>query len=165
MSTTAQVRPATPADIAAVQRVAKQSWHATYRGMLSPQAIDTFLARAYSDYSLQQTLQSGGLWVLEAEGQIHGYLRLGVREKTGVLGAIYLLPSSQGRGFGRMLWEAALAWFKAQGVREITLTVAADNRRARGFYRHLGFVETHETAIELAGEPLREVTCVYALGP
>lgn len=160
----AAVRIASPADIAAVQDVARATWHATYDELLSPVSIDAFLDRAYSDYALRQTLNDGGLWVLERSGGIGGYVRLGVRDAVGQLNAIYVHPELQGRGYGYRLWRCAVAWFSARGVREVHLTVADANDQARTFYRKLGFVEGGQRRTALHGEPLVERVCTLTLG-
>ena len=161
----AAVRIASPADIVAVRAVATSTWHATYGSMLSAEAIDVFLRRAYSDYALRQTLNNGGLWVLETSGSIGGYIRLDVQDAVGHLNAIYIRPELQGRGYGRRLWRCALAWFEARRVREVQLSVAEKNLQARGFYSHLGFEETGERHTTLHGEPLAERVCLLRLEP
>ncbi len=155
----ALIRLATVQDIPAVQAVAKASWHHTYEGILSKQAIELFLSRAYSEYSLRQTLNTGGLLVLEQSKHVSGYARLSLSDNFGFVGAIYLLPELQSRGYGRMLWEEAHSWFRARGVKKISLTVAEKNHRARGFYRHLGFVEGRLRQTKVGGELISELSC------
>ncbi len=159
----ATVRIASPMDLAAVRHVAATTWHATYRGLLSGEAIDTFLGRAYSDYSLLGSLNGGGLWVLEVDGRVVGYMRLSVQGEIGYLDALYILPAAQGLGHGRRLWESAHQWFAARGAREVRLNVAVGNERARAFYRHLGFEERGAARGTLLGEPLEERVCVRPL--
>jgi ribosomal protein S18 acetylase RimI-like enzyme len=155
---------ATPSDIKWVQKVATETWHATYRGLLSPAAIDSFLKWAYSEYSLRQTLNSAGLWVLERAGEVVGYIRLSVRDSVGQLGAIYVLPSLQRQGLGRQLWSCALAWFEARGVTQVELTVAESNHSAQAFYTQLGFEAGELRRSSLSGEPLVERTYRYLVG-
>lgn len=156
----ANVRIASPADLASIRSVASRTWHATYASILKTSTIDTFLKRAYSDYSLLATLNSGGLWLLEQDGAVVAYMRLSMQDEVGFLDAIYVIPKAQGLGHGRRLWECAEAWFAARGAREVRLTVAQANLSARGFYRHLGFEEreTHDSG--MLGEPLLEQVCV-----
>ncbi len=52
---------------------------------------------------------------------------------------IDLLPRLQGSGMGRGLMAAALDALRGRGVSGVHLGVAPANRRAIGFYRHLGF--------------------------
>jgi ribosomal protein S18 acetylase RimI-like enzyme len=54
---------------------------------------------------------------------------------------IDLLPALQGRGTGRALIERMLAALADAGAPGVHLGVAADNLRAIGFYRRLGFDE------------------------
>lgn len=157
------LRNAVPEDIEAVQDVARRSWCHTYRGILSRHAIDHFLGRAYSEYALRQAIRNDGLLVLEQQAECLGYVRMTARNGEGFLAAIYLLPEAQGKGYGRRLWEGALAWFTARDVRTIALTVAAGNTRARGFYRHLGLKEGVTTRSTIAGETFEEITCTLDL--
>ena len=161
----AAVRIASPADIPAVKSVAELTWQDTYQDLLSRGAIDSFLQRAYSDYSLRQTLNGGGLWVLEHAGQIGGYVRLGIRDAVGDLNAIYVRPDLQGKGHGWRLWRCALAWFEARRVQMVHLTVAEANHKARSFYARLGFEEHDIRRSTLQGEALVERECVLVLPP
>jgi ribosomal protein S18 acetylase RimI-like enzyme len=54
---------------------------------------------------------------------------------------IDLLPRMQGRGVGRRLVETLAATLSAQGSRGLHLFVGDRNKRAQGFYRHVGFTE------------------------
>jgi GNAT superfamily N-acetyltransferase len=56
------------------------------------------------------------------------------------VGALYVLPSAQGSGIGHALLERNLAWHGDD--RDVYLTVAAYNERARRFYARHGFVVT-----------------------
>ncbi|HTS97558.1 MAG TPA: GNAT family N-acetyltransferase [Streptosporangiaceae bacterium] len=56
---------------------------------------------------------------------------------------INLLPRLQGRGNGRRLMAAQLAALRERGSSGVHFHVNANNRRAVGFYRHLGFSELH----------------------
>jgi ribosomal protein S18 acetylase RimI-like enzyme len=56
---------------------------------------------------------------------------------------INLLPRLQGGGIGRRLMAAQLAALRERGSTGVHWYVHADNRRAAGFYRHLGFTELH----------------------
>ena len=158
-------REAARADLPAVQAVARAAWHDTYRTILSEDAINAFLKQAYSEGSLERTCEEGGLWVLEVAGRVLGYVRLRERGRVGYLNAIYLFPETQGRGYGRRLWEGAESWFRARGLGDVRLTVAVENYKARGFYEHLGFRETRRIRGELFGEVLEELECALALSP
>lgn len=50
-----------------------------------------------------------------------------------------LLPEYRGRGIGRQLLQACIAKARAKGITRIELEVRADNTRAIGLYKALGF--------------------------
>ncbi len=54
---------------------------------------------------------------------------------------IDLLPRLQGQGLGGRLITTLLAQLRDQGSRGVHLMVGRDNKRAVGFYQHLGFAE------------------------
>jgi ribosomal protein S18 acetylase RimI-like enzyme len=56
---------------------------------------------------------------------------------------IDLLPRLQGGGNGRRLMEIQLAALRDRGSAGAHWHVSAENQRAVGFYRHLGFSELH----------------------
>jgi ribosomal protein S18 acetylase RimI-like enzyme len=56
---------------------------------------------------------------------------------------IALLPELQGHGRGRMLIEWVCGELRRRGSPGVHLGVDDENRRAVGFYRHLGFNEVH----------------------
>ena len=49
-------------------------------------------------------------------------------------------PRLQGIGVGRRLIDRLLAWMVEEGATGVHLGVDRNNKRAVGFYRHLGFV-------------------------
>jgi ribosomal protein S18 acetylase RimI-like enzyme len=62
---------------------------------------------------------------------------------------IDLVPRLQARGNGSRLIRTLLAALRAQGSPGVHLHVSADNRKAVGFYRHLGFAELSATPVGL----------------
>ena len=51
----------------------------------------------------------------------------------------FLLPAWRGRGVGRRLWDATLAFAREAGYRKLVILVRGSNLAAQGFYRQLGF--------------------------
>lgn len=57
-------------------------------------------------------------------------------------GAVYYVaiePAYQGRGFGRVVMDAAERWCLERGVWKMNLMVRDDNAAALGFYARLGY--------------------------
>ncbi len=87
-------------------------------------------------------------WIAEISGQPIGFSIANATEKT-ILG-LFVLPTFEGRGAGRMLMQAAEEWLWAKGIEEIWLLTGNNpNLRAYGFYLHLGWVPT---GVQLDGD-------------
>ncbi|MBW4839450.1 MAG: GNAT family N-acetyltransferase, partial [Paenibacillaceae bacterium] len=57
-----------------------------------------------------------------------------------------VLPSHQGRGYGREMLAQTVRLLLAQGRSRIRLSVAADNRSALELYRKTGFAMVSESS-------------------
>jgi len=68
---------------------------------------------------------------------------------------IDLLPRFQGGGNGRRLIAAQLAALRDRGSRGVHFHVNAGNRRALGFYHHLGFTDLRPGEMHTLGMRLR----------
>ena len=51
----------------------------------------------------------------------------------------FLLPEWRGRGLGRHMWNATVAFARDAGYRKLVIQVRGSNTAAQGFYRRLGF--------------------------
>ncbi|WP_165947304.1 GNAT family N-acetyltransferase [Micromonospora sp. 15K316] len=78
--------------------------------------------------------------VVRNGGEIVGLL-CGQRAESVSLGPMYMRQEAQGRGIGRQLMAAFLAWADDE---LISLWVTAYNERAISFYKHYGFEDTGE---------------------
>lgn len=67
---------------------------------------------------------------------------------------IDLLPMLQGKGVGREMMSLILGQLRARGVPGVHLGVDARNRRAVGFYEHLGFTHLDDTDDVVMGKRL-----------
>jgi GNAT superfamily N-acetyltransferase len=59
--------------------------------------------------------------------------------------SMWVRPTERGRGIGRGLVEAVVAWARSRGLEQVALWVTATNLEAAGLYRNCGFVPTGET--------------------
>lgn len=90
--------------------------------------------------------ERGAFLVAERDGTMVGHahlepLALAVTAHVVRL-TIAVHEGHQGRGVGRALMEALLAWARSNaGVEKVELQVRASNERALALYRSLGFVE------------------------
>jgi len=77
-------------------------------------------------------------WVVEASARARGGLRIDFLEDRGLI-QIALEPLLQGRGFGRALVEAAVAWARREGLTSLHAEIARDNRASRRLFQSAGF--------------------------
>jgi len=63
-----------------------------------------------------------------------------------VIDGIAVLPAARGRGIGALLLGELERFARAEGLRALSLDVAADNERASELYRRCGFVERRSSS-------------------
>lgn len=63
------------------------------------------------------------------------------REEHGHIADVIVAPEGEGRGVGRALMEKGEEWARNRGFRWLTLSVFAQNLRARELYERLGYGE------------------------
>lgn len=69
-----------------------------------------------------------------------GFAIAGVSHEAGYLQRLAVDPAQQGRGVGRALVRASMAWAGARGARTMLLNTQTDNERATQMYRSESFV-------------------------
>jgi GNAT superfamily N-acetyltransferase len=140
------VRSATPADADEIGRIQVETWREAYAALLPPETIAGF------DVAARQQLWREGLarapqpgsatFVAIAEDRTLGFATVGAsysEEGAGEIYAIYVHPSSWGRGAGRALMERLEASLLQAGFGHAILWVLEGNVRAERFYERLGW--------------------------
>ncbi len=86
---------------------------------------------------------AAGIFVAEEEGKVVGYIttRLDRGAKVGHIPNMAVHPDFQGRGIGRELIEAALDYFREQGMELARIETLVQNKRCMEFYPRIGFKE------------------------
>ncbi len=142
----AVIRPALPADAAAIAQVRVDAWRATYRGMIP----ETYLAAMKVEESTalwQKVLTAApnttNTFVAERGGAVLGFAagQMLAEPKHGMdaeLSAVYLIREAQRAGIGRRLVAAVAAAQRAHGATGLIVWVIAGNKPARAFYEALG---------------------------
>ena len=91
--------------------------------------------------------RADGFLVHEVDGAMAGFCWTKIHSQLATpLGEIYVIavdPPFHGRGLGRALTEAGLAWLESQGITEGMLYVDATNSAAVALYRSMGFEAAH----------------------
>ena len=85
----------------------------------------------------------------ESDGQILGFLAAQTKRlppqyagsaKVGFISEAYVLRSARRQGLGRMLVDAAMAWFRKADCGSVELHVLVENAIGRQFWEEVGFV-------------------------
>jgi ribosomal protein S18 acetylase RimI-like enzyme len=155
----ATVRPAAPADLAAIGRLGAllvRTHHGFDPKRFLPATPQT--EHGYASF-LGSQLKKPNVVVLVAEqdGEVLGYTYAGVegydymslRGPAGVLYDIVVDPAHRGRGVGRMLLDATLAALQARGAPRAVLSTAEQNEPAQRLFARAGF---RRTMIEMTRE-------------
>ncbi len=138
------IRPITLSDSDAFLELRRALDGETQFMMLEPGERTTLPAGQRS--WLEERLARGGdaLFVAEVDGALAGYISLdrGAWQRSAHSGYIVMgiRQAHTGRGLGRALFEALLAWAAEQpGLHRLELTVMTHNERAVALYQKMGF--------------------------
>src|SRR5215204_5839800 len=153
------VRRATPADLRRIGRLGAllveehhgfdpQRFLAASRG--TPEGYASFISTQLEDPdAVVLVADDGGGVIGYAYAAIEGYDYMALRGPAGVVHDILVEPEYRGRGVGRMLLDAALAFLKAHGAPRVVLTTAEGNEAAQRLFARAGF---RRTMIEMTRE-------------
>ncbi|MGY6272595.1 GNAT family N-acetyltransferase [Achromobacter denitrificans] len=129
------IRPATAADIPAIERIVENAY-APY--ILRIGATPGPMLDDYADRVAQ-----GVVHVLEAQGEIRAILVLIPEPGCLLLDNIAVSPDAQGKGYGRHLLRFAEAEARRLGYCSIRLYTQEKMTENIGIYLRQGYVETH----------------------
>jgi len=88
-------------------------------------------------------LERGRFLIAEDSPDLAGCVYVEVRGHRGYIGLLSVDPERQGLGLGRKLMEAAEEFFREANCVSVDLRVVSARTSLPGFYRHLGYAETH----------------------
>ena len=136
------IRLATLSDIPVIRQLAEQIFPHTYRDILSPEQSAYMMEWMYGIDSLhRQIADEGHVYQLAYYGdEAVGYVSV-QPEGTDVyhLQKIYVLPSRQGMGCGRLLFDAAIDYVKSVHPAPCSVRLNVNRyNNAVGFYEKMG---------------------------
>lgn len=134
---------ATEAHIPAIREIAEKTWWPTYTPILTSEQIEYMLATLYSEEELRGHIEKKTqvFIMLEDENGMQGFASFGRRKEENAvfkLHKIYVLPTNQGKGYGKTLIEEVKKRIMCEGGNTLDLNVNRFNP-ARSFYEKLGF--------------------------
>jgi GNAT superfamily N-acetyltransferase len=70
-------------------------------------------------------------------------------ESQAYIGELSTSEAAERQGVGKALVQACEQWAREQGYRILSLATGAANEQARGFYRHIGYLDEDVTLVKL----------------
>lgn len=152
LSSMTSIRLATLTDLPIIQQLAEATWEPTYRSILTQEQIAYMFEVIYTPDALTKQMQEGQTFMLLQEnGTPVGFAAFSVKDpETQVykLNKIYLLPETQGKGYGKLLLQAVEQEVKSRGAHTLDLNVNRYNK-AKSFYERCGYHVHHEEDIAI----------------
>ena len=141
------VRRVGPESIMAIHDVAEVVFRHTYREILSAEQMEYMMDWMYSPCSLESQMEDGHVYYIAFFDDVPcGYVSVqpdGIADDGRIvwhLQKIYVLPSEQGNGLGRILFDKVMEHVTRESYGRPALLELNVNRNnsAVGFYQHLG---------------------------
>jgi len=151
-------------------RVNALAWMQSYKGIIN----DDFLELINTESEIQKTISNlkssfiddSKRFLLKYNNEYVGVLRVRKTKydkykECGELGALYLLDSVKGEGFGKILFNKAVEELKKKGYNKMILGCIRENP-SNEFYKHMGgqFVDTNPLILP-NGQELMENLYLY----
>ena len=148
-----EFKTATRFDIDSIIALQEQIWEPTYRAILDQEQINYMFQAIYSKEALldQMTNQNHVFILAYSDQKLTGFAAYSKNTYDDMrfkLHKIYVLPSEQGKGTGRLLLEEVIRQCLAIGGNRLYLNVNRYNK-ARQFYERLGFEVIREEDIPI----------------
>ena len=129
--------------IPVIQELSDKIWPVTFKNILSPEQIKYMMDMMYSTEALETQIDKlGHKYLLACDGDRYvGYLSYEPHYKGRQwtkIHKIYLLPSLQGKGVGRLFIDEVACFAVQNDDWELSLNVNRNNH-AIGFYEKMGF--------------------------
>lgn len=144
------IRAINESEVRLIKDLAHRIWPNTFRDILSSDQMAYMLDWMYSEKTLIQQLNEGHtFYLIEDNGTPLGFMGMELFEDQRVkIHKLYVLPETQGLGYGRELLKFAQSWAKEKNAHTIYLNVNRFNKAVH-FYEHMGMSITKEEDIDI----------------
>ncbi|MNK59039.1 Acetyltransferase (GNAT) family protein [compost metagenome] len=152
-------------DISTIQKITNITWPITYGEILSQSQLDYMLGLFYSNEALAKQIENKEqlfYLILDSESTI-GFIGIEHHYKNEAITKIhkiYLLPETQGKGYGKKVFDFIERLALENDSKQLSLNVNRFNT-ALNFYKKLGFEIKETVDIEIGNGYLMED---YVLG-
>lgn len=155
-----QITEASIEDVAKIQEIAHITWPITYGEILSTGQLEYMLDLIYSDEALTKQIQNKEqlFYLISDSKSVIGFIGIEHNYKNEAITKIhkiYLLPETQGKGFGKIVFEEIEKMASENHSKDLLLNVNRFNT-ALNFYKKLGFEIKETVDIEIGNGYLME---------
>ncbi len=127
--------------IADIIRIARETWHHTYKEIISPEQIRYMLNLFYTEHVLEEQIQHSQhhFHIAQDQDKTLGYSHCIEEDQDNLkLSKLYVYPHTQGSGVGRMLMNNVEQLGRSLQKTKILLNVNRQNP-AKDFYLRQGY--------------------------
>jgi ribosomal protein S18 acetylase RimI-like enzyme len=152
------IRRATVADAVLIRDLAEVIWPPTFKEILSQNQLRYMLDWMYAPETLKLQIAGGHEFYIIEDPKPVGFICIELNHPDqGVLKIhkLYVLPQSQGKGYGKKLVEKAIFRYNEENLHTLTLNVNRFNP-AVAFYKRLGFTIERTEDIDIGNGYLME---------
>jgi tRNA (guanine-N7-)-methyltransferase len=137
-------------DISDVVKLGERIWHEHYASLLGHGQIVYMLEKFQSMAAITAQIEEGYVYeILAADGKKAGYIGLRPEGDRLYLSKVYLDRSFRGRGLGRAMIERA--FYHAEGLKAVYLTVNKGNSGSVAVYKKMGFEIADSVVSDIGG--------------
>ncbi|HET7819697.1 MAG TPA: GNAT family N-acetyltransferase [Bacteroidia bacterium] len=140
-------------DISVISEIARQTWPDTFKNILTLKQIEYMLDMMYSEDSLTKQIRDKNhvFYLAKDESKFIGYVSYELNHPTSYktkIHKIYILPSVQGKGVGKLLMNKVADIALQNNTTILSLNVNRDNK-AINFYEKFGFTKIGREDIDI----------------
>jgi ribosomal protein S18 acetylase RimI-like enzyme len=161
-----RIRQGSNKDAIALAETHEEAWRNAYQGMIPHLALERMIARRGPGWWQGAIARKAPLVVLDFGGAAAGYATFGRRRGgrlpfEGEIFELYVRPTYQGLGFGRLLFEAARKRLDRAGLRGTSVWALADNDGACAFYLRMGGRAVAESDEQFGDVTLKKIAFAW----
>ncbi|MFC3561098.1 GNAT family N-acetyltransferase [Pedobacter jamesrossensis] len=146
------IRKAKEEDLEIIRDIATETWPDAYLDIIGQKQIDYMLDKMYSRGELLKQLMDGHIFLIAEDGGnqygFAGYSIIDHDERIYKLHKLYVLPSSHGKGVGKILINEVFNQVKDAGASALQLNVNKNNK-AKEFYLKAGFTVKESVNLDI----------------
>ncbi|MBS7253478.1 GNAT family N-acetyltransferase [Flavobacterium branchiicola] len=147
-------------DIKTIQEITNITWPITYGEILSQEQLDYMLGLFYSDEALSKQIQNKEqlFYMVSDSNTVIGFIGIEHNYKNEAITKIhkiYLLPETQGKGYGKIVFQSIEKLALENHSAALLLNVNRFNT-ALNFYKKIGFEVKETVDIEIGNGYLME---------